>query len=76
MYYKSNFILLKGENKDRLSITNDFFKDNAYFIEAYLKPKEINIYPNCSSTNVISNGKKKSDVFKMNIMQMIQLLYH
>ena len=46
----------------------------AFFIEAYLKPKEINICPNCSSTDVVSNGKKQR-CFKMNIMLMSQHLY-
>ena len=44
MYYKSILILLKDENKGKLTITNEIIKDNAYFIEAYLKPKEIKYF--------------------------------
>ena len=44
MYYKSILILLKDKNKARLTITNEIIKDNAYFIEAYLKPKEIKYF--------------------------------
>lgn len=74
MYYKSILLTIKEENHNRLTITNETIKDNGFFIEAYLKPKEINICPNCSSTDVVSNGKNNV-VFKMNIMLMSQHLY-
>ena len=79
MYYKSILILLKDENKGRLTITNEIIKDNAYFIEAYLKPKEINICPKCSSTNVISNGKKQrcfQDEYYANEPTYVSVTYH
>ena len=63
MYYKSILLTIKEENHNRLTITNETIKDNGFFIEAYLKPKEINICPNCSSTDVVSGFRQKVDSF-------------
>ncbi len=79
MYYKSILLTIKEENNNRLTITNETIKDNGFFIEAYLKPKEINICPNCSSTNVISNGKKQrcfQDEYYANEPTFVSLTYH
>lgn len=76
MYYKSILLTIKEGNHNRLTITNETIKDNGFFIEAYLKPKEINICPNCSSTDVVLFLMVKNNVvFKMNIMLMSQHLY-
>ena len=78
MYYKSILLTIKEENHNRLTITNETIKDNGFFIEAYLKPKEINICPNCSSTDVVSNGKKQrcfQDEYYANEPTFVSLTY-
>lgn len=78
MYYKSILLTIKEENHNRLTITNETIKDNGSFIEAYLKPKEINICPNCSSTDVVSNGKKQrcfQDEYYANEPTFVSLTY-
>ena len=74
MYYKSILLTIKEENNNRLTITNETIKDNGFFIEAYLKPKEINI---CLIVvlQMLFLMVKNNVVFKMNIMLMSQHLY-
>lgn len=74
MYYKSILLTIKEENNNRLTITNETIKDNGFFIEAYLKPKEINI---CLIVvlQMLFLMVKNNVVFKMSIMLMSQHLY-
>lgn len=58
MYYKSLFELLKDEAKDRIIVKNEISLDSEYRIEMDLLPKDINICPQCGSTNIIKFGKK------------------
>lgn len=72
-------IFLFGSYGCIVSVQLQTIKDNSFFIEAYLKPKEINICSNCNSTNVISNCKKQrcfQDEYYSNEPTFISLTYH
>jgi len=58
MYYKSLFEILKDEASDRIVVNDELSLDSEYRIELTLVPKDINICPQCGSTNVIKFGKK------------------
>ena len=80
MYYKSIIQQIKEKTNDyRIEILNEVIQDNKVYVEAYLKPKEITICPNCSSTNTILFGKKKrtiKDEYLANHICFLLLTYH
>ena len=57
MYYKSIIQQIKEEDSEsRVVITEEASKDMVVYVSAELKPKDINICPQCSSTKIILYG--------------------
>ena len=57
MYYKSIIQQIKEEDSEsRVIITEEAFKDMVVYVNAYLKPNDINICPQCSSNKTILFG--------------------
>ena len=79
MYYKSLIETLKDEDKEnRITINEQTTDNNICYIDATLAPKDINICPNCSSTNIIKFGKKDrviKDDYLSNRITLITLHY-
>lgn len=75
MNYISLLVKIKEENENRLIIQNEKVINNECFVEAYLKPKDINICHNVVLLLQLILARK-IDVSKLNIMQIVKLLYH
>lgn len=56
--YISLLVKMKVENEGRLTIESEKIINNDCFVETYLKPKDINICPQCGSSDTINFGKK------------------
>lgn len=80
MYYKSIIQQIKDENfESRVIITEEASKNMVVYVKAYLKPKDINICPQCSSTKIILFGKKirtVKDEYWSNHSSFLILTYH
>ena len=80
MYYRSIIQQIKDENfESRVIITEEASKNMVVYVKAYLKPKDINICPQCSSTKIILFDKKIRTVkneYWSNHSSFLILTYH